>query len=148
MRISWGFAFHTTDINCISVHLKMLIAAQILFKIALSPLLCSENGGQQFHHRLSAAKDIRSKFREENGQIRTCPKGKEMSLRSMLLTHDSDGVVEWVKEEEVGETALLGRFELTAHIKDVVSVRFAHGVGRHTPVSAVVGLVEVLDVEI
>lgn len=71
-----------------------------------------------------------------------------MSLRSMLLTHDSDGVVEWVKEEEVGETELLGHFELTAHIKDVVSVRFTHRVGRHTPVSAVVGLVEVLDEEI
>lgn len=53
-----------------------------------------------------------------------------------------------MKEEEVGETELLGHFELTAHIKDVVSVRFAHRVGCHTPVSAVVGLVEVLDEEI
>lgn len=108
----------------------------------------SENGGQQFHHRLSAAKYIRRKFQEENGQIRMCPKGKEMSLRSMLLTHDSDGVVEWVKEEEVGETELLGHFELTAHIKDVVSICFTHRIGRHTPVSAVVGLVEVFNVEI
>lgn len=79
------FASLATDTNCIYVHLKILIAAQILFKIALSPLWRSENGGQQFHHRLSAARDIRSKFQEQNGQIRTCPKGKEMSFEINVI---------------------------------------------------------------
>lgn len=72
-----------------------------------------------------------------------------MSSRSMLLTHDSDGAVKWVKEEEEVEcTELLAHFELTAYKKDVVIIRFTQRVGRHASVSAIVGLVEILDVEI
>lgn len=59
----------------------------------------------------------------------------------MLLTHDSDGAVKWVKEQEVEETKLVGHFGLTAHKKDVVIIGFTHRVGRHTSVSAVVGLI-------
>lgn len=53
-----------------------------------------------------------------------------------------------MKEQEVEETKLVGHFALTAHKKDVVIVGFTHRVRRHTSVSAVVGLVQVLDEEI
>lgn len=42
----------------------------------------------------------------------------------------------------------LYHFELTSHKKDVVIIGFTHRVGCHTSVSAVVGLVQVLDEEI
>lgn len=34
------------------------------------------------------------------------------------------------------------------HVEDVVVVGLAHGVGRHAAIGAVVGLVEVLDVQV
>lgn len=55
---------------------------------------------------------------------------------------------EWKSKRSKRQNYSVYHFELTSHKKDVVIIGFTHRVGCNTSVSAVVGLVQVLDEEI